>query len=215
MIANKNQTDLLTESSGYILIPSLIDNEKILSLKKEFKDLQVKQGENKIRKYENQAKILNRLSDANQIREEVIDPPILIETIKQLNVQEFVTSKTLKTLTPNGHCSYYNYINKAFIEKHLDHRNTDFMLLICLERIYGKNNSDSGILKLFIPKRIDYFSKNLRETETCQSIVAIDLKEGQSILIAGGYIPHEVTPLEIEGSRLIASIGYKLNLHNL
>lgn len=189
------------KDKGYILFDSIFDSALMNKLKEEFSELKSQKLDVK------DISILNSY-DAEQRRFEIMTPPFLSQIHKNKSLNALANLVIEEPMRSNNRCGYFHYLEGSYIKPHFDHILTDCMLLVCLERSYGKGVNRGGILKLYIPPKITFDSKEKKcNPEACQ-IKEIDLKTGSAVLVAGGHILHECTPLEVGGSRLLCGMGY-------
>lgn len=189
------------KKNGYILFDSIFDSTHSKELRDEFYTL-------KSQKLEEKNMTFGDSYDAEQKRFEIMTPPLLSKIHKNISLNSLTNLVLEEPMRSNNRCGYFYYLEGSYIKPHYDHILTDCMLLVCLERTYGKGGSVGGILKLYIPPKISF---NRRE-EKCNFkdcyVQEIDLKTNSAILVAGGHILHECTPLENGGSRLLCGMGY-------
>lgn len=192
------------QETGYVLLDSIFNEKQMSDLKSEFDSLKATHLENK-------QIIQPEVSayDAGQQRFEIINPPLLNKLYKSGTLKEAFGIDIQESMRINNRCGYYFYLEGSYIKPHFDHILTDCMLLVCLSREYGQKENIGGILKLYIPKTIT-FNRSQQKTENKENcrIEEIDLKAGSGILVAGGHILHECTPIEKGGTRLVCGMGY-------
>jgi|GEM_PF-4950542 len=193
------------KENGYILIETFADCSWFEQLRHESESLERTQFEHK--------NIQESVSqDANQRRFELINPPLLTEIYRSRSIEDLIRLPLAESLKPNHRCGYYVYFEGSYIEPHFDHLLSDCMLLICLNRKYGQGRG--GVLKLYLPKVYDFEGPRRRASTTPHwRIQDIDLKAGSGILLAGGHILHECTPVEKRGMRLVCGMGYLFQRH--
>jgi hypothetical protein len=93
-------------------------------------------------------------------------------------------------LHPTGARGSFSYYDRPghYLGLHRDIRGCDVTLITCLERVDGAE--PSGMLRLY-PKSM---RSPLQHVARSQSPRDIALRPGQSLLLLGGCIPHEVRP---------------------
>ncbi|WP_226996187.1 hypothetical protein, partial [Candidatus Protochlamydia sp. W-9] len=191
------------QENGFIFLKSVFTDEQIANLTLEFETLKNEKLKNK--------EISLDSYDADQKRFEIMNPPLLKELYKSSALQKTIKSLIKEPVKINNRFGYFCYHEGSYIKPHFDHILTDCMLIICLKRIYGKNDGKGlgGVLKIYVPQEIKFDRKGNKETgyNNCR-IEDISLNMGDSIFLAGGHVMHECTPVEEGGLRLICGMGY-------
>ncbi|PWU10281.1 MAG: hypothetical protein C5B47_02380 [Verrucomicrobia bacterium] len=190
------------KEDGYILIETFADRHWFEELRHESESLGQTQFERK--------DIKDSVSqDANQKRLEIINPPLLTEIYKSQSLEELIRLPLAESLKQNNRCGYYVYFEDAYIKPHFDHILSDCMLLICLNRKYGSDVERGGLLRLYLPNVCNFEKLQKKGSPVLpRKIREIDLRPGSGILLAGGHVLHECTPLEKGGMRIVCGMGY-------
>jgi len=108
------------------------------------------------------------------------------------------------TLRPTGADGTFSYYDQpgSFLSVHRDIKQCDFTLISCLART---GNSESGDLKLY--------AKDCRtptaKIETSNWTANIQLEESHSVLLLGGVVPHEVSPLKAGSTRAVSVLCFE------
>lgn len=162
---------------------------------------------------------LSRRAGAKEQRKEISDPggwragnpnrylasaeagPVLDEIYADRGLKSRLTALAGARLQPTGTMGTYSYYDRPshFLGLHRDIKTCDVTLITCLDRQNG--SKPSGALRLY-PKSI---RKPLERVGADDPHRDVDMKAGQSVLLLGGCIPHEVLPAS-EGYRRVISV---------
>ena len=136
-------------------------------------------------------------AESGPILEEIYADPGLIGRLEGL---------TGGKLKPSGGRGSYSYYDRPghYLGLHRDIRTCDVTLITCLDRHEGE--TPSGALRLY-PKAL---RADLDEIGAETPHRDVNMLAGQSVVLLGGYIPHEVLPAVDGFSRTIAVLCFAL-----
>jgi hypothetical protein len=114
-------------------------------------------------------------------------------------------------VTPSGNGSYSYYEQSGdFLALHRDELACDLAVITCIKLKGVPDRSSSGILLVY-PTMIDQplsVVRNSREKES----VGVALKQGDTVVLLGGIVPHEVTPVLAGQERIVSLMCYRMPL---
>ncbi len=107
---------------------------------------------------------------------------------------------------PTGNHGSYSYYDRPghYLGLHRDIPNCDITYICCLDR--SESKPSSGALRLYHKS----FKSKLEDIDSSTPHIDIDMRQGQSVLLLGGYIPHEVLPAAPGFSRTISVMCFKV-----
>lgn len=140
-----------------------------------------------------------RSAGGGSIQFEVYQSPAMAENLS------YICGRPIK---PTGGRGTYSYYDKKghFLGLHRDINTCDVTLITCLHRKHSL--SESGALRLYYKS----FAQNLPEIITGRQTPYVDVhpEEEQSIILLGGWVPHEVLPADDGYERYISVLCYEL-----
>jgi hypothetical protein len=111
------------------------------------------------------------------------------------------------TLSPSGAGTYSYYEDPGdFLALHRDVVDCDVAVITCLQHRTAENSS-GGLL--VYPQ---YVNRSLSEVRAAGRATATPLRvgRGETVVLLGGFVPHEVTPLSADEQRVVAIMCYRI-----
>jgi hypothetical protein len=111
------------------------------------------------------------------------------------------------TVTPSGSRGSYSYYNTPgdYLALHRDIETCDVTFITCLHDD-GDPRSVSGVLLVY-PDRLEAPLSELR-AQPAVGAVPVKLRAGQSVVLLGGIVPHQVLPAAPGQTRVISALCY-------
>jgi hypothetical protein len=197
----------LMRAGGYVVLPDLISRQKIASLVEEALSLRPKgfravsagpddfegRGGNPARAY--------RLVNAGQTQWDVYGSPDMALVLSNL-------MNTPVVATGSGTYSYYEEPGD-FLALHRDVLTCDMAVITCLAD--DAPEQDGGSLRLH-PGYCDQPLAAIRAGNGADSVL-VHLRQGETIVMLGGIVPHELLPVCSGQNRIVSVMCYQVLLY--
>ncbi len=132
--------------------------------------------------------------------------PVQSEIYAELGLTKKLSRFTGRPVRQTGEEGSYSYYDRPghFLGLHRDIKRCDVTLITCLEKVDGIR--PSGALRVY-PAAV---RAGLNDVHAGHQGRDIQMAEGQSVLLLGGCIPHEVLPAEIGYRRAISVLCFEM-----
>ena len=116
---------------------------------------------------------------------------------------------TLRPWAPSGQQGAYSYYHREghYLGMHRDVDVCDLAIITCIYDDGGDPESKVGTLSLY-PTRMHETLQAVRDSPT-EGEVVVRLAPGESLILLGGAIPHQLNPIEAGRTRIVAPLCYQ------
>ena len=192
------------QTKPYYIFDQLFDSTLVNLLQKEANQLYIHAKENIVKTTEH----AERGGMPKRKFKSVGGGDIQNKIYNSIRLSNFLSEYTGMNVIPSGERGTYSYYlqNNDFLDLHRDVDDCDLTLITCIHSNVN-NTQSSGALYLYTKRASEkiesIYNDKLWGYET------IHLKQGQSIFIKGGIVPHGVNPMSKNDNRIISVLCFK------